>query len=86
MNVWAASIVKGGPNPEAAKKYIDFLLSEYPQEINARLGFRNPVMRKSPPPEGAPGLDSVKTITYDLTWATDNMDRIRQRWSAETGK
>jgi iron(III) transport system substrate-binding protein len=50
VNVWAASIVKGGPNPEAAKKYIDFLLSEYPQEINARLGFRNPVMRKSPPP------------------------------------
>lgn len=86
VNIWAASIVKGGPNPEGAKKYIDFLLSEYPQQINAQLGFRNPTNAKVKPPEGAPALDSVKTVAYDLNWATDNMDRIRKRWSAETGK
>lgn len=86
INVWAASIVKGGPNPEGAKKYIDFLLSEFPQEINSRLGFRNPLNPNVKPPEGAPQLSTVKAVNYDMTWATDNMDRVRKQWRTETGQ
>ena len=85
VNVWAASIVKDGPNPEGAKKYIDFLLSEYPQDVNARLGFRNPTNPKVTPPDGAPALSSVKTVRYDVDWATQNADRLRKRWANETG-
>ncbi|MDR7093225.1 extracellular solute-binding protein [Hydrogenophaga laconesensis] len=86
VNVWAASIVKGGPNPEAARQYVDFLLSEFPQEVNARVGFRNPVNNKVKPPEGAPALSSIKTVRYDVGWAGDNMDRIRKQWTQESGQ
>jgi iron(III) transport system substrate-binding protein len=81
VSIWAASIINGGPNPEGAKKYIDFLLSDYPQSINAKFGFRNPLNPKVAPPEGAPTLADLKTVRYDLPWAMENMDRVRKEWS-----
>lgn len=86
VSVWAASIINGAPNPEGAKKYIDFLLSEYPQSINAKFGFRSPLNPKVAPPEGAPTLSELKTVKYDLPWATTNMDRIRKEWSRVSGQ
>jgi iron(III) transport system substrate-binding protein len=86
VSVWAASIIAGSPNPEGAKKYIDFLLSEYPQSINAKFGFRSPLNPKVAAPEGAPMLSDLKTVSYDLPWATANMDRIRKEWSRVSGQ
>jgi len=86
VNVWAASIVKGGPNPEGARKYIDFLLSEYPQEVNARIGFRTPLNPAVKPPEGAPALSEIKTVKYDQDWASEHMERIRKEWGRITSK
>lgn len=86
VSVWAASIVNGGPNPEGAKKYIDFLLTEYPQSINAKYGFRSPLNPKVGPPEGAPSLANLKTVAYDLPWAIENMDRVRKEWSRVSGQ
>lgn len=86
VSVWAASIINGAPNPEGAKKYIDFLLSEFPQSINARFGFRSPVNPNVPPPEGAPTLSDLKTVNYNLPWATANMDRMRKEWSRVSGQ
>jgi len=86
VNVWAASIVKGGPNTEGAKKYIDFLLSEYPQQVNAQFGFRHPLNAKVTPPAGAPALSDLKTVKYDNAWATANMDRVRKQWAEVTGQ
>jgi len=77
---------RGGPNSEGAKKYIDFLLSEYPQQVDAELGFRKPTNAHVKPPKGAPVLFSIRTVSRYLTWATDNMERTRKRWIAETGK
>ena len=86
VNIWAASIIKGGPNTEGARKYIDFLLSEYPQEINSTLGFRHPLNPKVAAPAGAPSLAEIKQVAYDNTWATDNMDRVRKQWRTESGQ
>ncbi len=86
VNIWAASIVKGGPNTDGAKKYIDFLLTAFPQDINARFGFRNPLNPAVKPPEGAPPLDQLKTVDYKNDWATENMDRIRKQWARVTGQ
>lgn len=83
--VWAASIVKGGPNPEAAKKYIDFLSSEFAQESAAKLGFYNPLNPKVSPPVGAPPLSDMKLVKYDMDWATKNMDRLRKKWGQISG-
>ncbi len=86
VNIWAASIVKGGPNTDGAKKYIDFLLSDVPQTINAKFGFRHPLNPKAEPPPGAPGLGQIKLVAYDTNWAAQNIDRIRKQWSRETGQ
>lgn len=86
VNIWAASIIKGGPNTEGAKKYIDYLQTEFPQDANSRLGFRHPLNAKVAPPTGAPALGSIKTVAYDNTWATENMDRVRKQWRSESGQ
>jgi len=83
--VWAGSIVKGGPNPEAAKKYIDFLTSEYVQDNVAKLGFFHPLNPKVAPPKGAPSLSDMTVVKYDMDWATQNMDRLRKKWGQVSG-
>jgi iron(III) transport system substrate-binding protein len=85
-NVWTASVIKGGPNTEAGKKYIDFLQSEYAQEVNARLGFRYPLNPKAKSVEGAPPLSEIKLVNYDNAFVSSNLDRLRKRWAVETGQ
>ena len=85
-NVWTASIIKGGPNTEAAKKYIDFLQSTYPQEINAKLGYRYPLNPEAKSVEGAPKLSDIKLVHYDNAFVSANLDRLRKRWATETGQ
>ena len=85
-NVWTASIIKGGPNTEGAKKYIDYLMSEYPQELNAKIGFRYPINPKAKSVEGAPPLSSIKLVKYDTAFVAANLDRLRRRWTVETGQ
>src|SRR6202012_2542785 len=85
-NVWTASIVKGGPNTEAAKKYIDYLQSDYPQSVNAKLGFRYPLNPKATPVEGAPPLSEIKLVKYDNAFIAANLDRLRKKWAVETGQ
>ncbi|TDY16824.1 iron(III) transport system substrate-binding protein [Paraburkholderia sp. BL6665CI2N2] len=84
VSVWVAGIVKGGPNPDAARKFIDFLQSDYVQQAAPMLGYRLPVSSSVPPLEGMPSLSSIKTVKYDLDWAAQNMDRIRKQWAKET--
>jgi iron(III) transport system substrate-binding protein len=86
VNIWAASIIKGGPNTDAAKAYIDFLLEVFPQDVNAQYGYRHPLNPAAKPPAGAPPLGDIKAVKYDNGWATANMDRLRKKWAQETGK
>jgi iron(III) transport system substrate-binding protein len=84
VSVWAAGIVKGGPDPSAARKFIDFLQSDYVQEAAAKLGFLLPVSTRVPPLAGMPSLSSIKTVKYDHDWAAQNLDRVRKQWAKET--
>lgn len=84
--VWAASLVKGGPNPEAAKKFIDFLSSEYAQDTAAKIGFYHPLNPKVAPPAGSPSLAEMQVVKYDMEWATANMDRVRKKWAEVSGQ
>ena len=84
VSVWVAGIVKGGPNPEGARKFIDFLQSDSVQEAATKLGYRLPISPTVAPPEGVPPLSSIKAVKYDLDWAAQNVDRIRKQWAKET--
>ena len=47
--IGGASIIKGGPNPEGAKKFVDFLLGKEAQTIKTQLGHTYPVRERCRP-------------------------------------
>jgi iron(III) transport system substrate-binding protein len=61
------AMIKNGPNPENAKKLIDYLLSE---EVESKLAFARsaqiPLRAGVERPEGVPDFESVKTMTIDF--------------------
>lgn len=86
FEVGAVSIIRGGPNPEGAKAYVDFLMARVPQDINARYGFRYPVRADVAVPSGATPFEQLKFVKYDLEWAIQNQTRLRERWTREIGR
>jgi iron(III) transport system substrate-binding protein len=83
--VGAVSIVKGGPNTEAAKKFVDWVLTKEAGELNVKLSNRLSVRSDVPPAPGAPTLESVKRVQYDRPWATQNKDRLIKLWQQTVG-
>jgi iron(III) transport system substrate-binding protein len=82
FEVGAVSIVKGGPNTESAKVFIDWVLTKSAAELNVKLSNRLSVLKDVAPAPGAPTLNQVKLVPYDRTWATANKDRILKKWQA----
>lgn len=76
-------ILKNAPHPNAAKLWIDFILSEQGQTIlvkgealiSGRSGF------KSPLPDYAPSIDSLKLIPMDWQGMTpQSIQKLRDEW------
>lgn len=86
FEIGAVSIIKGGPNPDGARAYVDFLMSRTPQDINARYGFRYAVRGDVGVPLGATPFEQLKFVKYDLDWAVQNQARLRERWTREIGR
>ncbi len=85
FEIGAVSIVKGGPNPTAAKAFVDWVLTPEAGALNVKLSNRSSVRKEVPPAPGAPTLESVKLVQYDRQWASDNKDRILKKWQAAVG-
>lgn len=85
FEIGGVSIVKGGPNTNAAKAFVDWVLTKEAGELNVRLSNRLSVRKDVPPAPGAPTLDKVKLVAYDRAWATDNKDRLLKKWQAAVG-
>ena len=84
--VGAISIIKGGPNTEAAKKFVDWVLTKEAGELNVKLSNRLSVRSDVKPAAGAPTLDQVNLVDYDRAWATENKDRLIKAWQAAIGQ
>jgi iron(III) transport system substrate-binding protein len=78
-------ILKKAPHPNAAKLWTDFILSEQGQAIlvkgealvSGRTGF------KSPLPEYAPSIDTLKLINVDWQGlSTEKLKMLRDEWTA----
>lgn len=85
FEVGGVSIIKGGPNTNAAKAFVDWVLTKEAGELNVKLSNRLSVRKDVPPAAGAPTLDQVKIVNYDRQWATDNKDRLLKKWQAAVG-
>ena len=83
--IGAVSIVKGGPNTEGAKMFVDWVLTEPAAALNVQLSNRLSVLPSVPPAPGAPTLDQVNLVAYDRVWATENKDRLIRAWQSAIG-
>ena len=83
--VGSVSIIKGGPNTEAAKAFVDWMLTKEAGALNVKLSNRVSLVPGVDPAPGAPTLDSVKMVNYDGTWAADNKDRLLKLWQTTVG-
>lgn len=85
FEVGAVSIVKGGPNTNAAKSFVDWILTKDAGILNVKLSNRVAVLKDVPPAPGAPTLDTVKMVNFDWQWAADNKDRLLKLWQSTVG-
>lgn len=78
----AVGIIKGAPEPQAAKMFVDWCLSKKAQELGQKNGsfqfLTNP--EATPPAEALPFKDT-KLINYDFVWSGDNRARLVEAWN-----
>ena len=84
--IGGVSIIKGGPHLSAAQKFVDFILTPKPMEINAKNGLRYPTRSGVKMPEGVPAFESIQFVNYDQAAVGKNLDAWKKRWSEITGK
>lgn len=74
----SVSIIKGGKNPEAARKFVDFALSPVAQDINAKLRINSiPSNRSAQLSPDAPKFETIKLIDYDTAKYGSTTERVR---------
>jgi iron(III) transport system substrate-binding protein len=74
-----AAILSTAQNPEAAKAFIDFLLSPAGQQLAADQGYL-PAHPDITPPEGFPPRDEIKLIEFDPAAALENDQANKERF------
>jgi iron(III) transport system substrate-binding protein len=86
---WAAmegvAIIKGGPNPESAKKFVDWINRKETREMILKSTFRRPARKDldlSRLPGRMPALSAVKLVRYnEEAWTAkrkETLDRIKE--------
>jgi iron(III) transport system substrate-binding protein len=88
FEIGSMSLIKGGPNPENAKKWYDWALSAEAQKLGAQAqAFQLPSNTNAPLPEGAPDINAIKLIDYDFEkyGSSDERTRLLSKWDAEIG-
>ena len=83
--IGAVSIIKGTKNPQAAKAFVDWVLTKEAGALNVQLSNRVSVRSDVPPAPGAPTLTSVEMVNYDRDWAALNKDRVLKLWQTTVG-
>lgn len=81
--IGGSAIIKGAPNEDNAKAFIDWLLSTDCQALNTKNSYRYPVRNDVAPPEGMPALADVKVVNYDRTKAGSIQDAIKSTFKSE---
>ncbi|HEX7056696.1 MAG TPA: ABC transporter substrate-binding protein [Bacilli bacterium] len=85
FEVGGAAIVKGGPNTENAKKFIDWLLTKPVQEMNSKSSNRYSVRKDVAPPEGMIKLEDVKLVQYDRAKAAEMKADVVKKFTEMIG-
>jgi iron(III) transport system substrate-binding protein len=86
--IGSMSLIKGGPNPEAAKLFYDFALRADVQELAADAkAFQVPSNASAKAPPEAPDFAEIDLIDYDFAKYGSSAERTRllAKWDEEVG-
>jgi iron(III) transport system substrate-binding protein len=74
------AVIKGSPHPNAAKAFAEFMIS--PEVQKQFPAFGNFAARTDvAPPEGAPGLDTIKIIPVDYDYIKNQTAAIKKKFN-----
>ena len=88
FEIGSMSLIKGGPNPENAKKWYDWALTPEVQKLAGQVtNFQTPSNKEAPLPEGAPDPTQIKLIDYDFAkfGSSNERTRLLSKWDTEIG-
>ncbi|HDI11686.1 MAG TPA: extracellular solute-binding protein, partial [Candidatus Acetothermia bacterium] len=78
------ALIKGGPEPELAKVFYDWMTSAEAQSLFKKW-YRLPLNPEAELAEGLVTADQLPLVNYDAKWAAENRDRLVERWREVTG-
>jgi iron(III) transport system substrate-binding protein len=70
----AVGIIAGGPNPDAAKKFVDFVTSKPAHEMLVELDGRRSARKDVTPPAGLADIGTIKVVPYNTVSAAKDKD------------
>ena len=76
------AVIKGGPNTDSAKTYVDYINRKDVREMILKATFRRPTRNDldlSRLPGGLPALSSVKLLAYDEQGWTDRRAKTMEK-------
>lgn len=80
--IGAVAIIKGGPDQEAAKKFVDWSLTKEAQELGKTVGsFQFLTNKDAMPPEQAVSIKDTKLIDYKFQWAADHRSEFLEKFN-----
>lgn len=74
------AIIKGGPNPENAKAFLDFSVSEDVQNLIVTNMSRRSVRNDVDPAKGLAPLSDIKLVDYDVSAASTDKENLLKKW------
>jgi len=80
---FSGGVLKNARHPNAARLYIEFLLSEGQDVIISRGEYA--LRNGAPAPQGLPPLDKVKMMSFDLKKALADQKKLIAWWQDVTG-
>lgn len=82
-DVDAVAVLKNAKNKDAAKKFVDFMLSTEAQELMSSIDFTIPVNPEAKPAEGSIPIADIDLINYDTEKASSQREEVLERWTKE---
>ncbi|MBI9102461.1 MAG: extracellular solute-binding protein [Spirochaetales bacterium] len=75
------AMVKDGPNPDAAKAFIDWALSKETQDFLVEKMGRRPVRTDSAISPDLPPMSDINTVPYDFAWSASSKQDFVAKWT-----
>ena len=75
------ALVKGAPHEKNAQRFLDFIASPDVQQRMETEFSRRPIRQTKTQAEGLVALADIPTLDYDISWASENHDKILMSWA-----